>query len=123
MDSIGFVEALLASDKAQAKREERIKRRHQEERRETFRLAITAMTSIATAVTGREVPVVTALPVLAKKRSIGSSSSSDSDDSPKTRRKRFKGRLKKYTKKTSLEVTTNDNDDDSSTSELHSHAL
>jgi hypothetical protein len=128
VDTDAFVDALLASEQAQAKREERMERRRQEDRNETFRLAITAMTSIAAAVTGREVPAVTALPAtVAKKRSIGSSdSSSDSEDSPRTKGRRFKGRLKKYTKKTSLEVTTkegNDDDGDSSTSELESRAL
>jgi hypothetical protein len=75
-DTDSFVEVFLASEKAQAKREERMERRRLDERNETLKLAITAMTSIAAAVTGREVPAVTAIPAAAKKRSIGSSSSS-----------------------------------------------
>jgi hypothetical protein len=123
LDTDSFVEVLLASEKVQAQREERMERRQQNERNQTLKLAITAMTSIAAAVTGREVPTVTAMPAAAKKRLIGStSSSSDSDESPGTRRRHFKGRLKKYYKKrTSIEVTTkegdNGNDRDSSTSE------
>jgi hypothetical protein len=47
VDTDALVDALLASEQAQVKREERMEQRRQEDRNETFRLAITAMTSIA----------------------------------------------------------------------------
>jgi hypothetical protein len=98
------------------------------------------MTTIASAFTGRKVPVVlppavTAVPAAAvaarRKRSINSKSSSDSDsdDSPQTSHRHFKGRLKKYKKKNAPELGRvtkkdhDDNDSDSSNSELRSHQL
>jgi hypothetical protein len=139
VDTESFVDVLLATEKAQAKREERMEQRQQEERNETLRLAITAMTTIASAFTGREVPAVlpaavTAVPAAAaarRKRSIDSNSSldSDSDDSPQTSCRRFKGRLKKYKKKNAPELGRvtkkdhDDNDSDSSNSELRSRQL
>jgi hypothetical protein len=129
-----ILKVLLASEKLQAKREERRERRRQEERNETFRMAMMALTSLASAITGRDIPVVTA-PVAARKResstadsdSSGSSlSDSDSKDSPPTRRLKFNRRLKKYKKKASEKSGGNnkkDDDEESATSELGSRVL